>query len=288
VLSQADLGDPNGADYPFLDKLSPAIYLLSNGNIRYIRPLRGEDDVNVYDQFNLDTNLILTFHTTGRLLEPVAKASSTSVNTKDKPTFSVTVADPKTNLGYKWDFGDGRTSNLRKPTHRYTEKGTYSATVTVRGDDGSYGRSSAITMKVAKPPKPPKPPSTSGGGGGGGTGGTVGGGGYIPPYIPSNPGIDLPPTVENPPTDTAPTTPTDDGLEAVEGFVLTGAGAGQGDTIPGTHATSQPTKASELSTSRKIGGAVIGGLAVILLLGLGAEIETRWASTRLAHLRRRV
>jgi hypothetical protein len=43
-----------------------------------------------------------------------------------------------------------------------------------------------------------------------------------------------------------------------------------------------------LSTSRKISGAVIGGLAIILLLGLGAEIEARWVSTKLGHLRRRV
>ncbi len=113
-----------------------------------------------------------------------------------------------------------------------------------------------------------------------------GGGGYIPPYIPND--TSTPPSVDTPPTTEPPTTPVDDGLQEVEGFVLAGAGAEEGDSIPGTQAASQPTKASELSTSRKISGAVIGALAVILLLGLGAEIETRWASTRLAHLRRRV
>ena len=85
-----------------------------------------------------------------------------------------------------------------------------------------------------------------------------------------------------------PTTPTDDGLQEVEGFVLAGAGAETGDSIPGAEVASQPTKASELSTSRKISGAVIGALAIILLLGLGAEIEARWVSTRLGDLRRRV
>jgi PKD repeat protein len=291
VLDKPDFGDPADSAYPFDDSLQPALYVTSTGQIGYIRPLRGADDINSTDQFRVDPgrSVTLTIHTTGKLLEPVVSASSTSVDTKDTTTFSTTYAEkPGTRvIRWRWSFGDGSTlhSSQEKPTHRYTTKGTYPVFVQVRGANGSYGRSAPIQMKVAKPPKPP---ATTGGGGGGTAGGTGGGGGYIPPYIPNSPlTVDNPPSFDNPPTDDQSATPADDGLQQVEGFVLAGAGSGQGDTIPGTQDTSQPTKASELSTSRKISGAVIGGLAVILLLGLGAEIETRWASTRLAHLRRR-
>lgn len=291
VLDKPDFGDPADPAYPFDDSLQPALYVTSTGQIGYVRPLRGEDDVNNTDQFRIDPggSATLTIHTTGKLLEPVVKASSTSVDTKDTTTFTTSYADnPGTRIiKWRWDFGDGSTlhASQQEPTHRYSEKGTYPVFVQVRGANGSYGRSAPIQMKVANPPTP-APTSGSGGSGGGGGGGTGGiGGGYIPPYFPSETN---PPTVVNPPTDDLPTTPLDDGLQQVEGYVLAGAGAGQGDSIPGTQATSQPTEATELSTSRKIGGAVIGGLAIILLLVLGAEIETRWASTRLAHLRRRV
>ncbi|KAA1400395.1 PKD domain-containing protein [Aeromicrobium ginsengisoli] len=295
VLDKPDFSDPATATdkdpYPFLDDLQPALYVTGTGQIGYVRPLRDEDDVNSTDQFKVDpgSSVTLTIHTTGKLLQPVAHASSTSVDTKATVSFSTTYAQKlRTNIiKWRWTFGDGETlhSAQEKPTHRYATKGTYPVFVEVRGTDGSYGRSAPIEMKVAKPPKPPK---TSGGGGtGGGTGGGGTGGGYIPPYIPAPPSIDNPPSVDKPPTTDQPTTPVDDGLQEVEGFVLAGAGAEQGESIPGTQAQPQPTKASELSTSRKISGAVIGGLAVILLLGLGAEIETRWASTRLAHLRRR-
>jgi len=294
VLDKPDFRDPAAATdpkdpYPFDDGLQPALYVTGAGQIGYVRPLRGEDDVNSTDQFRVEpgSSATLTIHTTGKLLQPVAHASSTSVDTKTSVSFSTTYAvKPGTRiLTWRWSFGDGETrhSAQEKPTHRYTTKGTYPVFVEVRSANGSYGRSAPLEMKVAKPPKPPK---TSGGGGAGGGGGT-GGGGYIPPYIPAPSKVDNPPSVDNPPTSDLPTTPVDDGLQEVEGFVLAGAGAEQGDSIPGTQAQPQPTKASELSTSRKISGAVIGGLAVILLLALGAEIETRWASTRLAHLRRR-
>lgn len=291
VLDQPDFGDPADPDYPFDDSLQPALYTTSTGQIGYIRPLRGEDDVNSTDQFRIDPgeSATLTIHTTGKLLEPVVSASDTSVDTKATTTFTTTYAEnPGTRvIKWRWDFGDGSTlhASQKEPTHRYTTKGTYPVFVQVRGANGSYGRSAPITMKVANPPKPPASSGTGGSGGIGGTGDLGGATGYIPPYIPND--APNPPSVVTPPTDDLPTTPVDDGLQQVEGFVLTGAGAEQGDSIPGTQATAQPTQARELSTSRKISGAVVGALAVILLLGLGAEIETRWATTKLAHLRRR-
>lgn len=292
VLSEDDFLAPDDAKHPFLDDLQPGLYAYTDNRIGYIRPQRSEDDLNRTDHYITPSGgrLILTFHTTGRLLEPVLSVGDTSVDTKTKNEFAVTTKDPGTRIvRYLWNFGDGTAyqSKYKARTHRYTKVDTYAAFVQARGADGSYGRTAVVKMKVGKPPKPPKPSPTGGTGGIGGGGGGTGGGGYIPPYIPND--APNPPAVDNPPpADDMPTMPVDDGLQEVEGFVLAGAGAEQGDTIPGTEATAQATEATELSTSRKISGAVIGGLAVILLLALGAEIETRWASTRLAHLRRRV
>jgi PKD repeat protein len=231
---------------------------------------------------------VLTIHVTGDLLSIRIKTSPNKVTTSTPVSFSADVTPKSNDLSYRWNFTGGTSPQDKTPTpsHTYTKKGSYSVNLEVTGDDGSYGRAATTTVKVGKPPKPSSNNGTGGTGGGGGGG--TGGGGYIPPYIPNS--SPNPPPVDNPPTTELPTTPTapvDDGLTEVEGFVLAGAGAGEGEDIPGTQATNQPTKASELSTSRKISGAVIGALAVILLLGLGAEIETRWASTRLAHLRRR-
>ncbi len=41
------------------------------------------------------------------------------------------------NLQYLWNFGDGSTSNLRSPTHRYTNTGIYTATLTVSDSEGA-------------------------------------------------------------------------------------------------------------------------------------------------------
>ncbi|KRC66280.1 hypothetical protein ASE12_16860 [Aeromicrobium sp. Root236] len=292
VLSEDELRAGDDEKQPFLDDLEPSLFAFSSNRIGYIRPQRTEEDLNRSDYFvtGAGGRLVLTFHTTGKLLAPTLSVGATTVNTKTKNAFTVNVPEPGTRISrYRWTFGDGTEYGSRDKarTHRYDKVGTYPVYVQVRGENGSYGRTAPTEMKVGKPPKPPSTTGGGGTGGGGGIGGGGGGGGYIPPYVPTPPSVDNPPSVDTPPTNDLPTTPVDDGLQEVEGFVLAGAGAEQGDSIPGTQASVQPTKASELSTSRKISGAVIGALAVILLLGLGAEIETRWASTRLAHLRRR-
>ena len=42
-------------------------------------------------------------------------------------------------VSYEWDFGDGDTGSGKLVEHRYTEKGIYSVTLTVRDDQGETG-----------------------------------------------------------------------------------------------------------------------------------------------------
>lgn len=286
--------------------LAPAVYAPDDTTVGYVRPLKGAADVNVSDVFTVPNPLVLTFHTTGELVAPVVKASAgTSIKTKTKNTFSVTFDDPQPDdpiASTTWDFGDGRSSQQAKPTRSYRKQGTYPVVATVRGANGSYGRSAPLEIKVDKPPKKPKP-STGGTGTGSGTGGsgTGGGGfggdsgGYIPPYdpgfgtLPSDdfsgdvPDGDLPPPEQE-------TAPVDDGLEPVEGYVLAGAEivpGGAPEQIPGTQESGRPTPAAQESTRQKIATWAIAALAAALLLAAGATSETRWFRNRLRHLRRR-
>ncbi|MFV2092354.1 MAG: PKD domain-containing protein, partial [Hyphomicrobiales bacterium] len=55
---------------------------------------------------------------------------------------------------YRWDFGDGTTSNQMQPVHAFQQPGTYKVRLTV-GDDAGVGCSSAVdetTVVVNRPP----------------------------------------------------------------------------------------------------------------------------------------
>lgn len=300
VLSDADLADPDDPgdeDYPFDDSLQPAVYP-TGGNIGYVRPLRDADkDVNISDIFAVSGPLVLTFHTTGRLLQPTVEASAgTAVKTKTKNTFSVTFGKkPGTRIvSTRWDFGDGSVKGTKReePTKSYAKQGTYPVVATVRGANGSYGRSAPLEITVDKPPKAP----SSGTGGGLGTGGSGfggGSGGYIPPYdagtgtLPGDEPGDLTEDELPPMEDSAP---LDDGLEPVEGYVLAGAEVVPGGTaeqIPGTQDSSDAAPATQASQRQRIATWAIAALAAALLLAAGATSETRWFRNRLNHLRRR-
>ena len=293
VLSDDQL---DGTD-PYADGLIPAVYATSDGGVGYLRPLESsKNDVNAPEVFETKPGepLKLTFHVTGKLL--AAKIGiPAKITTSSPASFSSTIS-PKSNekLSYAWNFIGGTKVQARtaSPKYQYTKDDTYNVNLSVRGDDGSYGRAATTAVTVGKAAKP----ST---GGGGGTGGGSGGGNVFSgtnpnqptndnsPYIPGEQGGASDSPFNSSDSPGSKDSPRADGLVDVEGYVLVGAGAEQGDSIPGTQQTTQTTQADELSTSRKISGAVIGILAVLLLLGLGVEIETRWVGTRLAHLRRR-
>jgi PKD repeat protein len=320
VLTPGDLADPDGsapspasptapspspsptpdASYPFVDKLQPAVFLTSSGKLGYVRPLRDlDEDTNASDYFQVAGRLDLTVHTTGQLLAPtVTSSSGTELDRDARTTFSVSFADkPRTRIvRTAWDFGDGTVKQTRRTelSKSYPKKGTYPVAVSVRANDGSYGRSAAVEIKVANPPKAP----SSGGTGGGTGGGDFGGGGGVtspPAYDPFPDDFVPPDDSEEPPVEEEPPpapqeAPVDDGLVPVEGYVLAGAEiapGGTAETIPGTESSATPTPATQQSTRARVATWAVAVLAVALLVGLGAASETRWFRHRLRHLRRR-
>jgi PKD repeat protein len=52
---------------------------------------------------------------------------------------------------YKWDFGDGTTSTEQDTKHTYTTSGTFSVTLTAKGDGGTNAVSKSLTIKVSIP-----------------------------------------------------------------------------------------------------------------------------------------
>jgi len=53
---------------------------------------------------------------------------------------------------WNWDFGDGNTSALQNPTHKYTDEGTYHVTLTVKDDDGASNSLSKDVIVNNVPP----------------------------------------------------------------------------------------------------------------------------------------
>lgn len=53
------------------------------------------------------------------------------------------------NPTYKWEFGDGTSSNEQKTTHKYTKEGTYQVKFTITDKGGSASKTASITVVKA-------------------------------------------------------------------------------------------------------------------------------------------
>lgn len=57
-------------------------------------------------------------------------------------------------VSYAWDFGDGSTSDLRNPVHRYSQPGTFTPRLTIRHSKGGTAKSAGDKAVVVKAPLP--------------------------------------------------------------------------------------------------------------------------------------
>jgi len=74
-------------------------------------------------------------------------ASKTNVVTGEAITFTNTSKDASS---YKWNFGDGTSSDVASPTHAYENPGTYTVTMTANSKNGKKSDNATATITVTK------------------------------------------------------------------------------------------------------------------------------------------
>jgi PKD repeat protein len=110
------------------------------------------DDIAVYSK-NLAAAEVQDHFTKGggQLPNVNPVAAFTSVVTKQSVAFdgSGSTDSDGSIASYAWDFGDGATSAVAKPTHTYATVGDFSVTLTVTDDDGATGTETKTVTTVA-------------------------------------------------------------------------------------------------------------------------------------------
>ncbi len=69
-------------------------------------------------------------------------------------TFDASYSKGEGTLNYKWEFGDGATSNSPVVQHKYTDTGSYNAVLTVTDSNGNSDVSNATITVIASNPDP--------------------------------------------------------------------------------------------------------------------------------------
>jgi PKD domain len=150
LLGGGDLADPS----PFPD--GPPIVWMDAGGARYLRPLRGPDDANGADNIGITGgDLVVRVHQ-GPLIVLRARADRRTAPARRAVAFTgevVSGAAPGTALRFAWRFGDGGTAIGQAVRHAFAQPGVYEAVVTVTGADDSGGASEPLRIRVGAPVK---------------------------------------------------------------------------------------------------------------------------------------
>lgn len=84
--------------------------------------------------------------------EPVADFSMDKVEVVVGDSISFTNTSKYTSH-YTWNFGDGNTSTEKNPKHSYSKKGTFTVTLSAKGEGGKNSISKTIQVSPKIPPK---------------------------------------------------------------------------------------------------------------------------------------
>jgi PKD repeat protein len=112
--------------------------------------------LTVADSGGLQSSAECSVYVVPEINEPGAETNTppvadyTFVSSKLKVTFTDgSIDNDGIIVSWFWDFGDGKTSTVKKARHRYSGNGTYTVTLTVTDDGGAAG-STSKTVTVAK------------------------------------------------------------------------------------------------------------------------------------------
>ncbi|UZR98617.1 PQQ-dependent sugar dehydrogenase [Chondrinema litorale] len=134
----------------------PIVFRPATGKKGVVSLIQGLDGSIYYLDIADFTNGLLKKITYTGTAVPVITEASADVTTGGTPlevnfTGAAIIGD-NTPLTYSWDFGDGNTSTDQNPTHTYTNKGSFSARLTVTSIGGEKSFSDEITITVGDPP----------------------------------------------------------------------------------------------------------------------------------------
>lgn len=88
-------------------------------------------------------------------LKPEAsfECNTTNLQTEKEIQFTDNSTDPENKpVSWLWDFGDGNTSELQTPTHKFATEGDYNVTLTVTDDENATD-TYTMTVSVTEPPQ---------------------------------------------------------------------------------------------------------------------------------------
>jgi PKD repeat protein len=115
---------------------------------------KGEWQITLTVTDNDGTEDSITHKVTVINLPPAASFNCTpNAQTDIDIQFTDSSIDPENkSISWLWDFGDGNTSELQTPTHKFTNEGDYNVTLTVTDDENATG-TFTMTVPVTKPPQ---------------------------------------------------------------------------------------------------------------------------------------
>ncbi|MDY0128785.1 MAG: PKD domain-containing protein, partial [Methanosarcina vacuolata] len=106
-------------------------------------------NVYVADTYN---NRIQKFVKVVSTQKPVASFSASPTSGKAPLTVAFTGKSTEVPTKWKWSFGDGKTSTVQNPTHKYSKVGSYTVKLTATNDKGSNTVTKKDYIKVVTKP----------------------------------------------------------------------------------------------------------------------------------------
>jgi uncharacterized repeat protein (TIGR01451 family) len=121
------------------------------GMVMHDFTIANSSDTVTVDFGVFDTN---TANTAPTITTANATSTADPIRVGDAVDFAATITDPDAcdTHTYRWNFGDGKTAKTLNATHAYTDKGTYTVTLTVTDKGGLSAKNTFKVEVLGAPP----------------------------------------------------------------------------------------------------------------------------------------